>query len=549
MFEYIFLKIKTNKSHLLFFTAIIATGIFLRAYNFHDWLRFSLDQSRDAMIISDAVEGKSELPFLGPLAGGTNFHLGPAYYYFSFLTAKFLGNYPDKMAYPSLIFSIAAIPLLYFFLKEYFSMRISLILSAIMSVSYFAVINSRFSSNPNLVPFFVLLFLFSFLKLTAEQKEKHRWWFSVLVGLSLGIGIQLHTTLLVTMPICALIFFIYLLKTRGRIFLKYGLASFLIFLTVNVTQIVSEISTSGNNTQQFFDGLENKNISKNDWSKSGYLILMCQFKSNIHIISSLPETENCSRGIDFNIKTGSKELYQGIIKNRTLSKTAYALNIFFISIFSLTGYILAIYYFRKEENEKNKLFLGSVFIFNIVGLVFLTGVANYLYINYFIILFFIPFIFLGLWLKFLEEKFPSRGKQIGALITVILIIFSLWADKNAAKLHAEGLNNNLENTDLRKIEAVSGFILKNTKEEFVYLTGEKKYLERFYRPISYMLSRQGIGSIELDIDQAIKMIPENQEFIYIKNSDSGNAKKSIYGYNTITSEQFDPISIYILKNP
>lgn len=543
-------KIKSIHKNTWVLLAIILVGIFFRAYNFHDWLRFSMDQSRDAMIINDIVEGKSEFPLLGPLAGGTNFHLGPAYYYFSYLTAKIFGNYPDKIAYPSLLFSILAIPLLYLYLKEYFSGKISLILTAIMSVSYFAAINSRFSSNPNLTPFFVLLFIFSFLKLVGN-KNKNSFWWAVLAGLSLGIGIQLHTTLLVIMPVCALIFFIYLFKINRPNYLKYAAIVFLVFLTVNATQIISEINTGGNNTRQFFDGFLEKSGKKNNPTKNVAAVLLCQFKANANIISSLPETDNCSKGIDFNIKTGSKELF-GDIENRLLRKIAYVLNISFVFIFSLTGYFFAGYYLKRETEIKKRVFLGIFFIFNIVSFIFLIPVANYLYINYFIILFFVPFVILGLWLKFLEEKFPIKSNQIALFLAVFLIALSLWSDKKAASFHARGFNNNLENTDLREIEAVSNFILENniSSAKTIYLSGEKKYLERYWRSLDYMISKKEKALIVFDASQLNNESGRVEYLFYIKNRGIENVEnnKPINGYKTIKSRRFYAVDISILKS-
>ena len=122
----IFRKIKHNfkkiPRHLWILFAIIAVGIFLRTYNFHDWLDFRLDQVRDAVLVGEVVDG-GEWPDFGPsmkksgISKDALFHVGPIYYHFQIISAKIFGDYPDKMAYPDLIFSILSIPLFYFFLK------------------------------------------------------------------------------------------------------------------------------------------------------------------------------------------------------------------------------------------------------------------------------------------------------------------------------------------------------------------------------------------------------------------------------------------------
>ncbi|MDR3559017.1 MAG: glycosyltransferase family 39 protein, partial [Candidatus Pacebacteria bacterium] len=315
---------------------IMAVGIFLRAWHFHDWLRFSEDQSRDAGIISNVIKGESPLPLLGPVAGGTFFHLGPAYYYFSIVSSKLFGDYPDRMAYPVLFFSILAIPLLYLFLKEYFSWRISLAVTAVASVSYFSVVSSRFSSNPNLAPFFVLAFLYSFLKLL-NDKERASFWWPAAIGTVLGIGIQIHTTLLVILPIFTLLMLAYLIKKTGWRAVRYALVIIVLSLAMNAPQIASEIETRGQNTIQFFGGLGLKGSSSGSGLAQGALTAaLCQAKANSYFISSFPAAQTCSSGIDFDLEKGAKEVFGGI-KDRSFRQNVYLADVSFLFLFSIGG--------------------------------------------------------------------------------------------------------------------------------------------------------------------------------------------------------------------
>ena len=77
------------------FLAVLFLGAFLRFYHFADWLHFELDQSRDAKVIDLAIkEGPGALPLLGPKAAGSFLRLGPAFYYFKYLSALAFGNTP-----------------------------------------------------------------------------------------------------------------------------------------------------------------------------------------------------------------------------------------------------------------------------------------------------------------------------------------------------------------------------------------------------------------------------------------------------------------------
>lgn len=116
----LFAKIRgSRKSAMFFLFFIIFIGAFLRSYHFSDWLRFNMDQSRDAIFIKD-LSDKNELPAFGPKAGGTEFRLGPAFYYFQYASAKIFGAEPEKLAYPDLLFSMLAMILFYFLAKAYF---------------------------------------------------------------------------------------------------------------------------------------------------------------------------------------------------------------------------------------------------------------------------------------------------------------------------------------------------------------------------------------------------------------------------------------------
>jgi len=142
--------------------AILILGIFFRTYEFRDWMEFNPDQARDAILVQNMMEN-DEWPMMGPQAGNKVFKVGPMFYYFEIISARLFGGTADKMAYADLLFSIATIFLVYFFFKKFFAEQISLILTFLFSISFFVVTYSRFAFNPNSIPFFTLLFLFSLL--------------------------------------------------------------------------------------------------------------------------------------------------------------------------------------------------------------------------------------------------------------------------------------------------------------------------------------------------------------------------------------------------
>jgi len=158
------LKDKTAKTVIVFGLICFFT-IFLRVYHFSDWLRFNSDQARDAGIVRDMIENNN-VPLLGPIAGGTLFQLGPAFYYFQFVGAKLFGVMPDKMAYGDLLFGILSVPLAFFLFLRYFKKNTSLMLAALYATSFFAVQYSRFAWNPN------FSVCFSFIRFLCSRMRK-----------------------------------------------------------------------------------------------------------------------------------------------------------------------------------------------------------------------------------------------------------------------------------------------------------------------------------------------------------------------------------------
>jgi 4-amino-4-deoxy-L-arabinose transferase-like glycosyltransferase len=537
--------IKKNKKTIIILTIIVLVGIFLRTYNFHDWLRFSKDQSRDAWVVSRAMQEGNHIQYLGPNAGTTKFRLGPAYYYFSYASEKIFGNYPDKMAYPSVFFSILSIPLLYFYLREFFGKNISLAMTSIMSVSYFMVINSRFSSNPNLITFFALLYLYGFLKLLNNPKGKYTLFWSALIGIGMGISIQLHTTLLITMPIMTAFIFVYMFfkdKTiKSANLWKSFLAIILFSLILNTSQIYSEIDSHGKNTKLFFKGFMKSSEKDSNLAKSASLIAACQIQANTHIISSFQEDINC------------KSVFRSP-DEKTESKSFYYLGMALTVLFSVIGYFLLWKRFLKEEDAKKKNFLGLVILFNFISFIILIPIADIIFVGYFINLFFIPLVLLGLFIEESQKRFGKTGINIAVLAVAFLIASSLVRDGLAADRYAKGLENNAKNSTLGEIELMRDYIFSNLNNyNHFYFSGDGNSLtSRFFAPIEYFSKESDIKieGIRLESSREDKKTDKNAPIFYIeensiKNNETGRMRD---GHVIISGKKFSSQTILILKH-
>lgn len=542
-------KFKQNKKTIIVFLLILAVGIFLRTYQFHDWMRFSVDQARDAGIISDALENKESLPLLGPKAGTTTFKLGSIYYYFSYFSAKVFGNYPDKMAYPSLLSAILAIPLMFFLMRKYFQEKIAFSIMLVMSFSYLLVISSRFSSNPNVVPFFLLLFLYSLLEILDNQQKKNFFW-SSLVGLTLGVLIQLHTTLLIIAPIMTLCVFGFLLKKRATGVLQSFFLVLVLSLSVNMTQIIYETNHNWANSKVFFSSLQSKNESKISFFEKVYLISACQLQANSYMISSvIPAVEIKNNSDNATCNHILQQPKGGFFKN-----FSYYLNITASIVFFVCGYLLLLRKFKNEKELKTKNFIGLVILFQILSFIIFIPVAEMMHTGYFNILFPLPFVLLGLIFEFVLEKFPNSGKFV--VVAVLLTLLSLSSLKlyELSQRYVKGEENNSRNVTLGEVERMSKYLLENSLgRSEVYFSGQKDLVDRYYKTINYFAEEANLDMTFLkseDIASGKVEIRKKVPIFYIqKNNHEKNDPGEIrQGRKIISSQVFSSQTILILEN-
>jgi 4-amino-4-deoxy-L-arabinose transferase-like glycosyltransferase len=210
-----------NKIELILIAILLLVASFLRFYKIDRLTNFQYDQARDALYTKRLVVDH-KLRLIGPQAS-PGFYTGPAYYY---LMAPFLllsRLDPAGIDFGVAVFNIFAVLLLYFLLKKITnSLFISFALSFLYSVQPQVLWQSRFSWNPNLTPFFMLLFICGFL-LVFEKKS----WGWVVSLTSLGFLIQLHLSTVCLVPM--VLFFVFLQRKNKKIFDRWFFLSLVTF--------------------------------------------------------------------------------------------------------------------------------------------------------------------------------------------------------------------------------------------------------------------------------------------------------------------------------
>lgn len=185
MFKDLRIKIIKNYEKLLL-GLILFLASFLRLYRISDYMTFLGDEGRDVLIVRHILEGKFTL--LGPTSSVGGFFLGPIYYY---LMAPFLWLFKYNPAGPAVMVALFGIATVWFTYKigsEFFNKKAGLIAALLCSVSPVVIAYSRSSWNPNLMPFFSLLTLYTLYKGVKDKKS----YLFFLSGLFLGVTMQLH---------------------------------------------------------------------------------------------------------------------------------------------------------------------------------------------------------------------------------------------------------------------------------------------------------------------------------------------------------------------
>jgi len=539
-------KFKSIPAYFWVLLAIILAGAFLRTYNLREWLEFRSDQTRDAYLVGDVLAGKTSLPLLGPYmsysgAGDhseeNSFHLGPIYYYFQIFSAKIFGNQPYHLAFPDVFFSILSIPLFFLFLRVYFGEKLSLGIVVLYAFSAYFIGYSRFAWNSNLIPFFVLLFLFSLYKFLASFEKKMYYW-AVLLGFAWGVGFQVHAIIMVIFSCIIFLSFLFSMKKNPTSWMKWVVVGIL-FIVLNASQIISEMHTGFSNAKTLF------NFSSHDSSSTiaeGKFELAlndanCTIEANAHFLSYYG-SKNCSYGIskfipDVNIKGISE-----VLKNKV-----YWLTLLASIIFSFFGYFLMIYYVIKEKKKDKKLFLSLIVLYAGITFLFMIPLSSSKLddLRYFIPIFFVPYMFIGFIFKFISEKLNKKYVILATLIIFPLLIFSNVVNvlPRVNKLVNKDRTCSSHYVTLGELEPVADYIITSLdKQKNLYIGGNSE-LSAAIDPVVYLLKKQGFNPVKIVVaEEALKSTEKNVFFISCKSK-----FKDIYNY-----EKIDNIYVYKIKN-
>lgn len=170
----------------LFLSLVI--GIYARFHHLFSYAVFTYDQGRDMLVVRDLIVNH-KLVLIGPVTGIAGVFVGPFFYYFLSIPFIFSGGHPLSGAVAVALTGVITVIIIYWTAVKVFDRTTGTIAALLASFSPFLVFYSRFAWNPNIAPFFAVLFYFALVKV-CQGKQKYVW----LLGASLGLALQLEAS-------------------------------------------------------------------------------------------------------------------------------------------------------------------------------------------------------------------------------------------------------------------------------------------------------------------------------------------------------------------
>lgn len=474
-------KIYKHKE-FLFISFVLLLAAFLRVYRLSDYMTFLGDEGRDALIVYEILHGKFTL--LGPMASVGGFFMGPIYYY---LIAPFLWlfNYdPSGPAFMVAVFGVMTVLLVYKTGKFLFGFRAGVVAATLYAISPLTVAYSRSSWNPNLMPFFSLIILFTLYYAFRKSSKK----LFILVGILYGIAFQLHYIELFLGAVIIFYLFLMMIITK-RLRSKERLIT-LSLLTLRDYILIFFGFVIGWSPFLAFE------------ARHGFLNIRSIFNFIVH-----------------SEEVGAGETFTGIVGNvffrlfgRLLTRypppdqiaagfytpvtvtvwtdLTLALAIFCLSVF------LYQYYRQLKDKTENSQKLSIIFVWLVIG-IFLFGLyKKSIYDYYFEFMFPLPFLLAGNGFSFLFDK--GKWFRMLSLISLIALII----------VNLQGIPFLFQpNRQKDQVKQIAEFVLSKTDNKpynFALITGSNS--DHAYRYFFKLANRDPVIIQNPQIDEQRKSV-------------------------------------------
>jgi len=472
-----------NKLEFILLVIVLLTGAVMRLYKINQYMTFLGDEGRDAIIVRNFIT-KADLMLIGPGTSIGNMYLGPLYYYMM-APALLLANFsPVGPAIQIALLGIITIFLIWYIGREWFPVSKvnypALIAALLYAISPVIIIYSRSSWNPNIMPFFALVSIYSIWRVWNRQEYK---WLIVL-GISYAFVLQSHYLGLLLAPTLG----IFWLVSLNKKIIKSTLIGAAVFLFLMSPLVIFDVRHNWLNfkAMRTFFTVRQETVSIRPWN-------------------AIPK-----------IPAIFAQITERLVNGTFAGAGAITLGVLVI---------LTIYAFRKSK--KPYLLLLSWIGFALIGF----GLyKQQIYDHYYGFIFAAPYLFIaGIGKSVFEGKLRWLKYLFGVVI-LVLIIQNL-------------INNPLRYPPNQQMQRAQTMAAKITQEAGgdrfnLAVIAERNYEDGY----QYFLERAGEPVIEIDAQKANETIT-NQLFVVCelpiaKCSPTSNAKAQVadFGWSKIDGE-------------
>lgn len=195
-FDSLLTFVKENPVEFSLIALILILGAFLRLYRIDEYMTFLGDEGRDVIVVRRLLVNADPI-LIGPGTSIGNMYLGPLYYYMMAPALWFANYSPVGPAVMIAVLGVVTIWFVYHIGKEWFGRWAGIVAAFLYAISPTVIIYSRSSWNPNIMPFFALLTIYSIWKLWRENK----WAWLIIAGVSYAFVLQSHYLGLLLLPV------------------------------------------------------------------------------------------------------------------------------------------------------------------------------------------------------------------------------------------------------------------------------------------------------------------------------------------------------------
>jgi len=465
--------IMANRGEVLLLACILLMAALLRLYRIDEYMTFLGDEGRDAIIVRRLLVD-FDLILIGPGTSIGNMYLGPLYYYMMAPALLFANFSPVGPAVMIAVLGVVTVGMVWFVGRMWFGKFAGLIACLLYALSPVIILYNRSSWNPNIMPFFSLLYVYSVWQMWRNQNWK---WIPV-ITVSLSFALQSHYLALLLVPLAAIFWLISLLrifndKYNLKKFIKFSLLGVLILVFLMSPLVLFDFRHGWRNAQsmgKFF--LERQTtVSARPWNA---------------LPEMLPEGSEA-----FGRLVSGYNLNIGMALFIILSVTTLLLLVIRLKSLGLSKFLGI----RKgADSNTHALLILTIWIGSAIG-----GLALYkqeIYDHYYGFFFTAPFILLGGLLWMLRKKTKILGTLFGLTVTLLLSILMIQSSPLTSS----------PSRQLQRSSVVAHKILQeaNGQKFNLAVIAERNY-EGAYQ---YFLEKDGDGFVGIDPQRAAETVAD-----------------------------------------